>query len=468
MAPRHSSDAGSDSGSSVPLGDSSESSGIVEQARGRSDGFEMGGDRAIVNPPNWNSKESQELYDGAIHNNYPGTAQAIGQMWTGHGQELSQASNDLYNAIAELGSAWIGQGAASAQGALVGIANSSSQASEAAHTMASRMAQQAAAAEEVKKMPAPKNYDPASAMTAALAGGPAAMIADQKVQADAAADVKAQQVAFFNAYTKSMSDVDRSTPSFGPESLGLKPMAGNGGPSRFNRVGGIGHTGGMSGVGQGGPGSVFNTTGPVFGDQGSSSGAHGSGSFAGAGLGPDSGHFSQAGVAPAAAGTTGAGGVGGPTGVGSGAFSAGSAPAPVAPAITSAPSSGTHVGQALGLGAALGGGLGLAGSRVLGKGNRSGGKADDSTAAAANDGSAGQSAASASAPQQGLVSASGTIGGTPTPPPMGGMGGAGGAQRQEDEEHTHASFLIEADPDEAFGANQATPPPVIGAWSEDE
>ena len=52
----------------------------------------------------------------------------------------------------------------------------------------------------------------------------------------------------------------------------------------------------------------------------------------------------------------------------------------------------------------------------------------------------------------------------------GGMGGMAphGAQGEQDEEHTHASFLIEADPDAAFGANQATPPPVIGAWSEDD
>jgi len=46
--------------------------------------------------------------------------------------------------------------------------------------------------------------------------------------------------------------------------------------------------------------------------------------------------------------------------------------------------------------------------------------------------------------------------------------GAHGAQAEQEEEHTHASFLIEADPDEAFGANQATPPPVIGAWTEDD
>jgi uncharacterized protein YukE len=449
MAPRHS----NDSGSAIPLGDASATSGIVEQARGRSDGFDVGGDRAIVSTPNWNNQESNQLYLGATQNNDPGTAEATGQAWAGHGDELSQVSNELYSAISELGSAWIGQGAAAAQGALVGIANSSSQASQAAHTMAKRLAQQAAAAAEVKKMPAPKNYDPASAMTAALAGGPAAMIADQKVQADAAADVKAQQVAFFNAYTKAMSDVDGSTPSFGPESLGLTPMAAGGGPAGFNRIGGTGGSHGVGGVGQGGPVSAYGH-GPDSAHSG----------FAGAGLAPDSGQFSQAGHVPGASPQGGAVPGGAVTGAAPGVGSAAGA-VPTAPP---AGGGGGHTGQALGLGV-LGAGLGFAGARSLGQGNRSAGKADDSTAAAANEGS-GQSAASAGAPQQGLVSAGGTIGGNPTPPPMSGMGGmgGGGAQQQEDEEHTHASFLIDPDPDETFGANEATPPPVIGAWSEDE
>jgi hypothetical protein len=442
MAPRNS----GDSGSSVPLGDNSATSNIVEQARGRSDGFHIGGDRAIVSTPNWNNQESSQLYLGATQNNEPGTAEATGQAWTSHAHELSQASNDLYTAISELGSAWIGQGAAAAQGALVGIANSGSQASEAAHTMAKRLAQQAAAAAEVKKMPAPKNYDPASAMTAALAGGPAAMIADQKAQADAAANVKAQQVAFFNAYTKAMSDVDSSTPSFGPESLGMNPMTGAGSVN-YNQVGGTVHHGDISGVGQGSPASVFGHTSPAFS-------AH---------------DFSQGGGhQPALAGFNPAAGPSGPgVGVSSGV---GSAPGAAVPPAASGGGHTSHTGQALGLGlGALGAGLGIAGGRKLVKGNRSGGKTADSdaTAAAANGGP-GESAASAGVPQQGVVSPSGTIGGSPAQLPMGGMGGAGGAHQQEDEQHTHASFLIDPDPDETFGANQATPPPVIGAWSEDD
>src|SRR5699024_10586318 len=57
---------------------------------------------------------------------------------------------------------------------------------------------------------------------AILAGGPAAMASDLKEQHDEAEAVKAEQVRYFNSYTNAMSEVDSSTPSFGPESIGLE------------------------------------------------------------------------------------------------------------------------------------------------------------------------------------------------------------------------------------------------------
>jgi hypothetical protein len=450
-----------DPGSLVPLGDNAASQNIVDNARGSAGGFDMGSDRAIANPPNWNAQESQQLYAGAVNNNDPGTAEATGHAWAHHGSELKQASDHLYNAIAELGNAWVGRGAAGAQGALVAIANSGSQASDAAHTMSDRLARQAAAAAEVKKMPAPKDYDPKQAMAAALAGGPAALVADQKAQADAANDVKAQQVAFFNAYTQAMKEVDNSTPSFGPESLGMKPTASHNSIS-FNAVNSVGSTGPVDalpgagdaifasgGAGFGGHGSAFGAqhagiTGPN-GAHGGVPGAAGFGQDAAASLGSDA----------AGGSVTGAGTATGAGTVGSGSAHTGSGSNPLG-----------KIGMGLGVGG-LAGGLGALASRALGAGSKSGAKAENDTKLASADGQ-GQSAASAQAPQQGVVSSAGTIGGQ-TPPPMNpGMGGMAphGAQGEQDEEHTHASFLIEADPDEAFGANQATPPPVIGAWSE--
>jgi hypothetical protein len=465
MAPNHSdqpSTVTTDPGSLVPLGDNGSAQNIVADARGRSDGFDMGSDRAIANPPNWNAQASQQLYDGAINNNDPGTAEATGQAWSHHGSELKQASDHLYNAISELGNAWVGRGAAGAQGALVAIANSGSQASEAAHTMSDRLARQAAAAGEVKKMPAPKDFDPKQAMAAALAGGPAALVADQKVQADAANDVKTQQVAFFDAYTKSMSEVDNSTPSFGPESLGMKPTGSHNSIS-FSGISSVGSTGPVQGLGGAGN-AVFASSGAGFGGHGGAFDAQQ------AALGPNAGHGGVGGfggheAAAAGLGTDVPGGTPGGTAAGT-TTGAGQVSSGAQTGGGSNPLG--KIGMGLGIGGAAGG-LGALASRALGKGNRSGAKSENETSLASADGQA-QSAASAQAPQQGLVSSAGTIGGqTPPPPGMGGMGGGmapHGAQGEQDEEHTHASFLIEADPDEAFGANQATPPPVIGAWSE--
>ncbi|QXV61154.1 WXG100 family type VII secretion target [Amycolatopsis sp. TNS106] len=453
MPPKHSADSYGESSSSttpVQLGDNSHAESIVSSARGRSDGFDIGADRAITNPPNWESApSSQDLWNQANIGNDPSTATAISQSWGSHGSKLSQASNDLYNAISELGAAWIGQGAAAAQGSLVAIANSGSQASEAANTMADRLQKQADAATKVKLMPKPTDYSPEKAMGQALAAGPIGMITDQKPLADQDKEVRAEQARFLEAYTKEMSEVDSSTPSFGPESLGMKPTATHN-SAGFSGVGNIGG-GGLN------SGAVSGT--PVF------AGTHGYGGAQGSGAapvhaGPDSGVFSQAGYSPAA---------GPAAGVAPGAGVASGAGAPMTP---HAPASGGNgLGQAL-TAAALGGGLGYAGAKALGQGNKSGAKETDSTDAAATEkGGPAQSAASQAVPQQGIVSSSGTIGGAT--PPMHGMGGgmgmgAHGAQAEQEEEHTHASFLIEPDPDDAFGANEATPPPVIGAWTEDD
>jgi hypothetical protein len=436
----------------VRLGENSESVDIVQQARARDDGFLYGDDRAIVDPPNWAAQRSTELYHGATANNVPSTAESTSQAWIQHSRDLTQAADDLYNAIAELGAAWVGQGSGAAQGALVAIANSSAQASSAADTMGNRLAQQAAAAAEVKKMPAPQEFDPGQELSAMLAGGPAALTPDMKAKYDQANSVLAQQIEYMKAYTQAMSEVDSSTPSFGPESLGLKPLAAAADP-------GAGAVGTVGTFGAPGHAVTAGYTGPVLGGAPGGAGSAAAASAVSGTVGHSvAGHVDTTEAAAHAGGQAVPG-----TGMGPG-VSAGSA----APSAPQAPS-GPGVGHQLG-GAAVGGALGYAGGRALAKGNKSGTKQQSSeTAAAAN--SAGSSAASVAPPQpSGMVSSSGMIGGS-TPPPATGapMGmGAGAGQQKEDEEHTHASFLIEPDPDDAFGANEATPPPVIGAWGPDE
>lgn len=423
---------------------------LVQRARSRSDSFLYGDDRAIGSRPNWAAKDSKQLYAYATVNNEPGTAEELGQIWGRHSGELSRIADDLYNAIMELGSAWIGQGSGAAQGALVGIANSGAQASEAAKAMQDRLAQQAAAASKLKTMPQPKDFDPGAETAAMLAGGPAAMVTDLKKQYDEAQAVKAQQLAFLEAYTEELSQIDSTTPSFGPESLGLKPLA-DGVAGEVRTLGAVG-TVSVSGV---------DTSALSTGGLGTPSGVPAGGVNTLAGGGADGSR--APGMGPGA----GAGAV--PTSGGSGG--------------------GWGVGQSLGA-AAAGGALGYAGFKAV-SGKRGGVKKDSQplepaeavssgaseTVASANQtGSAAPTPANAEPVQsQGAVpAAGGVVGAGPAATPavgpmgMGAMGGAAARSQEEEKEHTHASFLIEPDPDDTFGATEAAAPPVLGAWGPDD
>ncbi|GAA1238007.1 hypothetical protein GCM10009676_23180 [Prauserella halophila] len=436
----------------VQLGDSGEVSDIVGRARSRQDGFAFDNERAIADRPNWAAHESKQLYAFATVNNVPGSAEEIGSSWGRHGTTLQQVSEDLYTTIDELGTAWIGQAAGAAQGALVGIANSSSQAAEAARAMGQRLSQQAAAAADLKKMPQPEEFDPASETANMLAMGPAAMVGDMKEKFDQARAVKAQQVQYLNTYTAAMSEVDNSTPSFGPESLGLKQETNSGG-TNLSSVGGPGAVGS---VGSGVAGSVGGVRGPeglsVHGGP-----AHQPGPQAPQQPAPQTPQAPQQPAAQAPA--------------------AGVASAAQAPASSSA----GGIGAAAAGAALAGGGAAVAGGRALAKGSKTSSDKDQESegATTAQSQQAAQPAASVQQPQNsGMPGAGGLIGGREgagvAPPPGtpmgGGMGAAGAAagKGQEGEEHTHASFLVEADPDDVFGANQATAPPVLGAWGPDD
>lgn len=330
--------SGDTGGSSTNLGDTSTADSIVASARGSRDDFLFGDDRAIANPPNWSNQSSTELYNGAVNNNEPGMADELGQSWTNQGKDLQHAADTLYEAITELSGAWIGQAAGAAQGSLIGVANASSTAGDAALTMGKRMHDQAVAAAEVKKMPPPKEFNVDQALAAGLSGGPAAMAADMKAQHDAARAVQDEQERYMQAYTKAMSEVDSATPSFGPESIGMKPVTG----TRYGSTGGSG-MGGMVGVGDGGPGVSAIGTG-----LGAAAGgvAAGRGGLQGSGVG----------------GSHGAGGAGGVADLANGTLNG---PLTGTAQVTNAASSGPGAGAALGA-AAVGAGLGLAGAKALG------------------------------------------------------------------------------------------------------
>src|SRR5699024_7237854 len=110
------------------LGDNSVVRGLVATVQAGDGDFRFGGDRAITNPPNWHSQRSTELYNSAVNNNDPSSAQASSQDWIAQATELKEISDQLYRAITELSAAWVGNGAGAAQGALAEIASSGAKA----------------------------------------------------------------------------------------------------------------------------------------------------------------------------------------------------------------------------------------------------------------------------------------------------------------------------------------------------
>lgn len=543
----------------APLGDTSSAEAIVSQARNARDGFLFGDDRVITNPPNWAAQSSTQLYNGAVNNNDPGFADAMGQTWTGHGKDLHDAAETLYEAITQLGGVWVGEAAGAAQGALIGVANASSTAGDAARAMGKRMSEQASAAAEVKKMPPPKEFDFDKEIGRMLAGHPAAMSsADIKAEWDSANAVQAEQQAYMDAYTNSMSQVDGSTPSFGPESIGMKPISGtnygsgdgggfrgsigvgDGGPSLSAAQGGINAAAPGMNVGAPGQGAA----GPFAGQPGTaapvSNLAHGPLSTSGTAA------VSETGSGPGAAGAIGAAAIGAGAGIAgvraivkgggrSGGKKPGERPAedaqPAAqPAEAAAPigdqaqvppqqadwqppevhgATGAAPQQAsatapaswqspeVGTGAVTGQPGAVADpaswqppqagdpsatapqpatQQPLTEGNvTSAGEAPASDAVTASTDHGSAAAQPLGQGQQAGQLAQGNAAAMQAAPPMGAMGGGapmggGGAGMAgaADVEHQQASYLIEPDPDELFGAGEAITSGVIGADDEDD
>ncbi|WP_051399579.1 hypothetical protein [Haloechinothrix halophila] len=335
-------------GSGLSLGSSSSTAeSIVDSARSVRNDFLYGDDRVILNPPNWASQSSTQLYNGAVNDNDPGFADSMGQTWSHHGTELRHVADALYEAITELSGVWVGEASGAAQGALIGVANASGTAGDAARIMGQRMSQQAAAAAEVKKMPPPKEFDYNAEIDKLLTGHPAAMsVSDLKAELDAAQAVRAEQQRYMDEYTRAMSEVDSATPSFGPESIGMKPASSNGYASSPSAASGSGVnvTGGGASL-AGAQGSIDAATAA-----GARTGAPVAGGAAGSFAGGNVGHHATA--APLQAGSVAA--------TGSSAVSA----------QPNGPGTAGLVG-----GAALGAGAGLAGARALAKGGgRAGGK----------------------------------------------------------------------------------------------
>ncbi|RZS41222.1 hypothetical protein EV193_103542 [Herbihabitans rhizosphaerae] len=392
-------------------------------------GVRYGEDRAIGSPPNWDTLSSEALYKAATENNNPDGAARMGATWNQHGKALAQVSGQLTELLTGLENAWTGPAADSARGAMRPLADWGGMAGATAQLMGVRMSESASAAQRVKLMPPPTTFDRDANMRAMLAGGPAAMTADLAAQQAAADRVKREQVAFLDAYTKSMAQIDSATPTFAPPP---KTVAGEGrsGPG-----------------GPGVPGEPLPAPHPAQGMRPNMPGAIGAMPIPGAG--PD-GEFGTGDdgdpVGSMPGGLGGLGGLGGgsggtPTGTAGytpsqlSGTTAGPAPAASMPAAPSAGAGG------------FGGGFGFAGGGAPGRG-----AAGSTPAAAPGDGAAESR------------STRGGSSGRARPDAMGAGGVPPGARSddEDDLEHESPSYLVEADPGSAFGSDESTVPPVIG------
>jgi hypothetical protein len=411
----------------VPTQDIQQSINARQAAELTGDDVRIGDDRVIGDTPNWASYESTQLYNFATQNNSPYTADDLGRAFNDGGNSLADAANGLLDAVTRLDSAWSGVAADSAKSALKPLASAAGTAGTTAQLMGVRMSQQSVAASEVRKLPPAKDFNQQQALNAMVTGGPVAMQADLKAQKDAADSVKREQISYLTSYTTAMAAVDAQTPSFVPpeERIG----SGSSSSSSF--------TGSMVNI----P-TTGNNTPRLRGETTTGApnskftGVDGNSGF----TGNDPSQTDQSGYTPMPGVNTGTSGYTPPT-------------TTTAPPTTFGPSGtpgagGTNVPGAGGFGA----GFGSFG------GNAAGGAGSGSGSGSGTGGNPNSTSPRGVTPTGMAPSGPGNRG-------AGGMGGAPHGRKgegEEDQEHERPAYLVEGDPEGAFGSDQLTAPPVIG------
>ncbi len=430
------------------------------QAEALASEVRMGDDRVVV-APNWQGRTSTELHAAATQANAPTSADSLGRGFNDGGNRLAEAANRLYEAVGKLESAWEGAAADSARQALTPLAASTGQAGVTAQYMGAAMSRQAAAAAAVRSLPGPVEFDAATELNKALLNpNPIAGLADMSVKAERAKAVKQEQVGYLDTYTRTMAEVDSSTPSFVPPEPKIREGGGDDG---FRGGGGVDYRGGPGGGRNPFPTGAGHQAVPSGHDQGS--GAPPSTPQVPAVTGGGSG-TSAAGYVPPGGATptfTNPGHQGGQPIAGGGGpgFTGG-------PAFTGGPG-GTGLGRgpggpgAGGPGARGAGGPGNPGARGAGG---AGGPGARGVAGGGDGGARGGARAGAGPVEESTrgrqgAQAGGGAGGRNAGGAGGGAGGGKG-QGEEDTEHQRPSYLIEPDPEDTFGTDQITAPPVIG------
>ncbi|WP_158075720.1 PPE domain-containing protein [Actinokineospora bangkokensis] len=423
----------------------------------------------------------------------------MGQMYVEAGNQMVAFQSDVASAINSSQADWQGKAGDQARQFMADVANWVGKAGQSAQLAGTQAGIQSSALAEAKNsMPDPVEFDLGAAnRDLQTTTDPfqlvtkAAMYQEQYQRSQAAHEEAARVVGTYDGALGSSSTMPAfSTP---PQMSGAGGDDGTGGDDGRSvqkpGTGGPEITGG-GGPNPGGgyqqnPGGGGGTTAPTFGGGGNTGGG-GNGGNNGGGGGtttpgiptiPGGGQTTPGQYNPGGSGSNypgynnpGYNGGGGNAGHGGGQGFGGMAP------IAGGPMSGLgedslRSGRG---GAGFGGGRGGFGGGAGGFGSGSGGGAGAGSGAGggagAGAGGLGKGGAAAGAGALAAEQAMGARGGAAGAAAAGGRGGGfgggvgGGARGQgsEDEEHDRPSYLVEADPDEVFGTDEMTAPPVIG------
>ena len=377
---------------------------------------------------------------------------------------LQRLSEDLREAVTKSQSGWEGEAADSAHGYFTSLADWSESNSQNAHIASDIIAAESSAASTAKNsMPEPIPFDLEKEMES-WGSNPLTTIEQisktfEKWEESRAAHEQAAEV--MHRYDAELQEAGNKQPVFAePPSFGGGSAESSVKPSGVIQVPDTSATGGGT-----------KASGYAGVPGGSVSPSTGGGGYGGGGLGapsptppPGGGPSTGAGVVPPVTRPSGlnpGGGMTRPPAGGRGSQRSGFGPG----GMGAVPAAGLAGGFGPGGG---GGGGSYGGGRVPGAGFGPGGGAGGAGGAGAGSGAAtgarpmggpaaagpGAAAAAAGAAGRGGMGAA----------PMGAGAGAGkGGQGGEDNEHQRPTYLVEADPDDVFGTDQRTAPPVIGA-----
>ncbi|WP_433264986.1 hypothetical protein ACQPZF_36665 [Actinosynnema sp. CS-041913] len=409
----------------------------------------------------------QDLYDGVHHGVDPGQVGDMGTVWTDLGNKLATFNQAIATAIGNSEADWVGRAGDGARQALADMGNRAGETGVSAQLAGTLFTQQSRALTDAKNTVPPPPAVPFDVRAAndRLMSITDPILLTQQAAADRAAFEQQQKdhreaARVVETYDRTVAQTAAAQPAFAPAPVApaqrVEPdpvtPPGSGDPSGRKSapvpaVGGTTETSTTTAP----PGGHKAEVGPTGGNTG------GTTQTSGTGVGQVGGH----------------------------APSPGTGNGPGGPLPTAVPASGRA-------------GLGLPASRVGGGkagGGRSGGIPGGAAAAkgfrggvpgpGVPGGGAGSGVPGGGAGTGALPGAGSTTGGTGRGGPAGATTGAGrgapggpggipgmagvgpgGARGEEDIEHQTPSYLVEADPDEVFGANETTAPPVIGDWSQ--